>query len=249
MPEIKTAAQLSIVVPCYNEAKNIPLILERFAAVVTEPGIEVVLVNNGSTDESAQVFAQHIQDPKYRFVKVVTVPVNQGYGYGIVSGLKAAQGEVLAWTHADMQTDPGDVMVAYQRFQNLQQPDGIMIKGKRINRSFGQWGFTFGMSLIASVILMKPLYDINAQPKLFHRRLFAKLVNPPNDFSLDLYLLYMAKRLRYKIVTIPVRFPDRIHGESKWAFSFSSKYKTVLRTIKYIFDLRKTVRKQIVNSK
>lgn len=242
MPEINTDIRLSIVVPCYNEAKNIPLILERFAAVVKDPDIEVLLVNNGSKDESAQVFAEQLANNAYPFVKVVNVEQNQGYGFGIVSGLKAASGAVLAWTHADMQTDPGDVMTAFQQFQRLSSAEQMIIKGKRINRSFGQWGFTFGMSLIASVVLMKPLYDINAQPKLFPRTLFDQLKNPPNDFSLDLYLLYMAKRLGYKIVTIPVRFPDRIHGESKWAFSFSSKYKTVLRTINYIFALRKSVK-------
>lgn len=233
MPEIK----LSIIVPCYNEARNIPLIMERFAAAA-EPGVEVVLVNNGSTDNSAEIFTQFLQNT---FVKIITVPKNIGYGHGIVSGLKAASGEVLAWTHADMQTDPADVLVAYHRFQELNQPDQVIIKGKRVNRTFGQWGFTFGMSLIASAILWQPLYDINAQPKLFHRRLFEKLNNPPDDFSLDLYLLYMAKRLGYRIETIPVRFTKRIHGESKWAFSFQSKYKTILRTIKYIFALRKKV--------
>lgn len=242
MSGINSGIKLSIVVPCYNEAKNIPLILERFAAVVKEPGIEVLLVNNGSKDESAQVFQDQLANNAYPFVKVVNVEVNQGYGFGIVSGLKAARGAVLAWTHADMQTDPGDVITAFQQFQKLSATEQVIIKGKRINRSFGQWGFTFGMSMIASVVLMKPLYDINAQPKVFPRALFAQLKSPPNDFSLDLYLLYMAKRLKYRIVTIPVRFPDRIHGESKWAFSFSSKYKTVLRTINYIFALRKSVK-------
>ncbi len=242
MSEINTVIKLSVVVPCYNEAKNIPLILERFAAVVKEPGIEVLLVNNGSKDESAQVFQDQLANNAYPFVKVVNVEQNQGYGFGIVSGLNAASGEVLAWTHADMQTDPGDVITAFKQFQKLSATGKVIIKGKRINRSFGQWGFTFGMSLIASVVLMKPLYDINAQPKLFSRALFNQLKSPPNDFSLDLYLLYMAKRLGYKIVTIPVRFPDRIHGESKWAFSFASKYKTVLRTIKYIFALRQSVK-------
>ena len=47
--------RLSIVVPCYNEAENIPLILHRFSEVVTSD-IEVVLVNNGSTDESVTIF-------------------------------------------------------------------------------------------------------------------------------------------------------------------------------------------------
>lgn len=46
--------KLSIVVPCYNEADNIPLILERFNEVINNNEVEVVLVNNGSTDNSAE---------------------------------------------------------------------------------------------------------------------------------------------------------------------------------------------------
>lgn len=230
--------KLSIVVPCYNESKNIPMVLQRFAVAITDPDIELICVNNGSTDGTAEVLAQQLQQPQYQFAHSVTVPNNVGYGHGIMAGLCAAQGEVLAWTHADLQTDPLDVITAYHQFKVLNRKD-LIIKGKRLNRSFGQWGFTFGMSVIASVVLGKVLYDINAQPKLFHRTVLSKLPNPPDDFSLDLYLLYLAKRLGFSIQTIPVHFAKRQHGESKWAFSFKSRYKTVLRTIKYIFALRR----------
>lgn len=47
--------KLSIVVPCYDEAENIPLILKRFSDVITRDDVEVVLVDNGSTDHSPEV--------------------------------------------------------------------------------------------------------------------------------------------------------------------------------------------------
>ena len=47
--------KLSIVVPCYNESENIPLILNRFADVIKRDDVEVVLVDNGSTDDSAAI--------------------------------------------------------------------------------------------------------------------------------------------------------------------------------------------------
>lgn len=54
----KSRMKLSIVVPCYNEEENIPLILERFGEIMTRDDIEVILVDNGSTDNSAQVLAR-----------------------------------------------------------------------------------------------------------------------------------------------------------------------------------------------
>src|SRR3954469_9056143 len=100
--------KLSIIVPCYNEAKNIPLILGRFDDVIKQDNVEVVLVNNGSTDNSAEILNTLV--PRFRFATVITIAKNHGYGFGITSGLKAAKGDFIGYTHADMQTDPRDVL-------------------------------------------------------------------------------------------------------------------------------------------
>lgn len=234
--------KLSIIVPCYNEAKNIPLILEAFRGIHKEQSFELVLVDNGSKDDSAHVFQKELSKKQNSFAKVVTVKVNQGYGHGILSGIRAAKGDILCWTHADMQTPPEDCLRVYKTLLESKDVDETVVKGKRTKRAFGEWFFTLGMSIIASTVLLTPLYDINAQPKLFSRTLFESLKNPPKDFSLDLYLLYVAKKRGYTLKCIPVVFRDRIHGESKWAFSFRSKVKTIWRTIKYIFKLRRTTR-------
>lgn len=236
--KVRLNMQLSIIIPCYNEAKNIPLILEKCAAAFKDQSVEVVLVNNGSTDDSASVFEHQLKHSAYPFARVVTVEKNIGYGHGIMTGLRSANGEVLAWTHADLQTDPADVLKAYQTLLSVPELSQAVIKGRRVGRQLGDWLFTLGMSVMASIVLGKLLYDINAQPKLFHRSFLTKLIAAPDDFSLDLYLLYVAKLQGLQIVTIPVHFGQRIHGESKWAFSFRSRWKTVARTIKYIFALR-----------
>lgn len=244
----------SIILPCYNEEKNIPLIFNRFQEAIfrAQPSIpfEILLVDNGSTDNSLQIIEEEIHRRQVDCFKIVKVKKNIGYGFGIVSGLSAASGDVLAWTHADMQTDPLDVFKAFAYYQEIfsrQQGDyRFIIKGNRVNRSFGEWFFTLSMSILSSLLLTTLLYDINAQPKVFHRNLFNTLKNPPNDFSLDLYLLYKAKLNHYPIKTIDVLFNERIHGESHWASSFKSKYKTIMRTIKYIFALRSHVKMESV---
>ena len=55
--------KLSVVVPCYNEADNIPLLLEKFSAVITRQDIEVILVDNGSTDKTPEILEYLL--PKY----------------------------------------------------------------------------------------------------------------------------------------------------------------------------------------
>jgi hypothetical protein len=104
--------KLSIAVPCYNESKNIPLILGKFSSVIKRDDVEVILVNNGSTDNSQEIPDMLI--PKYSFARVVIVKENQGYGFGITSGLKEAKGEFTGYTHADMQTYPADPIKALE---------------------------------------------------------------------------------------------------------------------------------------
>ena len=232
----KEKMKLSIIVPCYNESKNIPLILEEFASVIRKD-VEVVLVNNGSTDNSEQVFTDLA--PKYPFARVVNVKINQGYGFGITSGLKEARGDFIGYTHADMQTDPADVLEALEIIDKQINPKNCYIKGDRKGRPLFDQFFTMGMSVFETIYLGKKLWDINAQPTMFHRKFFLTWNMPPKDFSLDLYAYYMAKKSRLVVKRFPVVFAERVHGVSNWNISFISKYHFIKRTLLYSFDLKK----------
>ena len=232
---------LSIVVPFYNEDKNIPLVLEEFKKLsATYSEFELLCVNDGSKDETASIFKKLDEARAYPFAKFISYSPNQGYGNAIMTGVGAAAGEVIAWTHSDMQTHPADIFRAlevFKRANNLK----LIVKGKRVNRALPQVLFGYGMAVIASAVLGKIFTEINAQPKLFHKDFVKFLDNAPKDFSLDLFMLYRAKQHGYEIVDIKVRFPERVHGQSSWAFSWQSKLKTINRTIKYIWRLKKEV--------
>lgn len=229
--------KLSIVIPAYNEADNLPLILKRFAEVIKRQDIEVVIVDNGSTDESAEILSNLL--PKYPFARFVKVEINQGYGYGILQGLKAANGDYIGWTHADMQTDPQDVMKALELIEAHGSPDNIMVKGDRHGRPLMDNFFTVGMGVFESLYLGKWMYEINAQPNIFSRKFFGTWKNPPHDFALDLYVFYMAKQQGLKILRFPVEFPERLHGSSKWNTGLASKWKFIKRTIAFSVKMKK----------
>lgn len=230
--------QFSIVIPCYNEKENLPLLLRRFAACIGErKDVEVVLVDNGSTDGSAEVMDALL--PEYPFAVKASVEVNQGYGYGILTGLRAAKGDFIGWTHADLQTDPSDVLHAADLVISRKGDKRLYIKGNRKGRPFSDTFFTFGMSVLELLLTGKWLHDINAQPNLFSREFFRQWENPPHDFSLDLYAFYMAKKKGLEMVRFPVRFPERIHGSSKWNTGLKAKWKFIKRTAGYSVKLKK----------
>lgn len=235
--------RLSLVIPCYNESGNIPLLVARLRQTLAGRGdVEVLLVDNGSTDGSAAVFQRELAGDT--LLRLVRVPVNQGYGHGILKGLEVATGDVLAWTHADMQTDPKDVLTAFDLYKS-HGGGGVFVKGKRQNRRLLETFFTFGMQVIASAALGVVLDDVNAQPKLFDRRFYVDHVagQAPHDFSLDLYVLYRARRSGMRIIEVPVIFADRLHGEAKGGGSWKTRIKLIRRTFAYIFQLRDSLRR------
>ena len=227
--------RLSLVIPCYNEAANLPLLVERCSKLVAPGDVEVVLVDNGSSDESPAVLADVLSSRTG--CRSIRVPVNRGYGHGIVEGLKASRGSIVGWTHADLQTDPMDVRAGLELFDRFGAD--CFVKGRRYGRPFGDRAFTIGMSAFETVLLGKPLYDINAQPTLFPHRFFATWAEPPLDFSLDLYAYYMARRAGLNVHRFPVRFGDRAHGISHWNVNWSAKRKFIRRTVDYSLKLKR----------
>ncbi len=232
----------SIVVPCFNEAENLPIFLSACRDSVKRDDVEIILVNNGSTDATDEVLKKEL--PLSPFLKIVKVDVNQGYGFGILSGLNKARGEYMGWTHGDTQTPTSYVMNAIEIIENEDNPEDVYVKGNRKKRTFFDSFFTFGMSIFESFYLRQMIYDINAQPNLFHKDFYASWTDAPHDFSLDLYALFLAKKQGLKVIRFPVLFPKRVHGESNWNKDWKGKWKFIKRTLVFSIDLKKSLKEK-----
>jgi putative flippase GtrA len=229
---------LSIVLPCYNEGPNIPLIIERVRPFWPQENFELILVNNGSTDDSAEIMAAEAARPGHDFVRIVTVSPNIGYGHGILTGLRAAQAPILAYSHADIQTPPEDIFKAFHLLDERGlDPQKTLVKGRRLNRPKASLLLTNGLAVVANLLLGQQLEDINGQPKLFPRTLLAHLSHPPTGFAFDTYLMYVARLQGLAQVDFPVDFGVRLHGQSKWATTLFSRYKTIWRYLVSLFQI------------
>ena len=237
----------SIVLPCYNEADNLDGLLSRFlnsfenySDYFNEDNFELLLVNNGSNDNSAFILEKW--EKRINFMKVISLEINHGYGYGILMGLNRARFNYLGWTHADLQTDPNDVFKALLMIINNSVSKKILIKGRRIGRPLFDRFFTKGMSIFESLFLGLPLHDINAQPNIFDRSLFEMNQDPPHDFSFDLYYYAKALILNYHIIRFDVKFNERIYGISKSQANVFDKIKFIMRTLNYSRSLRRNLK-------
>ena len=212
-----SSIQLGLVIPCFNEVNNLPLLVQRCVSLTEACNAEVIFVDNGSTDKTPEVLSALIS--KYGRLRSVRVEVNQGYGFGILAGLHATSGEILAWTHADMQADPMDAAFGLKLFEKSAHPRDLFVKGRRYGRPFGDIVFTIGMSAFETLLLRRAMWDINAQPTMCHRSVFEQWCEPPHDFSLDLYAYFQARRKRLVVKRFPVLFGERAHGVSRWNVS------------------------------
>ena len=231
--------RFSLVIPCFNEAENLPLLLERCKDLVVNRNVEVILVDNGSTDNTADLLLKLL--PQYPGCRSVRVDKNQGYGFGILSGLRLAKGDILGWTHADMQTDPQDALRGLDLFNKY--GFNIFVKGRRYSRPFMDVFFTVGMSLFETLFLATPMWDINAQPTMFPRKFFDEWSSPPDDFSLDLFVYYQARSQGLNIRRFNVNFRERAYGVSHWNVNWGAKWKFIRRTIDFSIKLKKKIAK------
>lgn len=230
----------SLVIPCFNEARALPELVDRCRELVAKDDIEVVLVDNGSTDNTwAAMQTLGLPDGAIRTIRVAE---NQGYGHGIVSGLRACAGEIVGWTHADLQTDPMDFHRALEVATPHLGRSDFLAKGWRVNRPASDQIFTFGMSVFETILLGVAMRDINAQPTVFTREFMNEwIAEAPSDFSLDLFVYFKAKKRKLPIVRVPVQFGERKFGQSHWNIDWRSKLKFIRRTMDYSLRLRRDV--------
>jgi glycosyltransferase involved in cell wall biosynthesis len=247
-------AELSVVLPCYNESGNLQSLLNRYRPLTQSVSLELILVDNGSTDNTADVLACELAKKENAFVRVVKVDKNIGYGHGIQAGLAQAQASVVAYSHADMQCPPEDIFKAYSLYQKEAQNRPCVIKGRRqgprpIVERIITWfynGLTFCLLNISasSVILGAAedpalhVADINAQPKLFPHSLVPTLARGPKDFAFDLFSLYACRQLGYSILEFDVHYDNRGWGKSKLAANPWVRLQTAFRAFIQMIRMR-----------
>lgn len=232
--------RISVVVPCFNEEGNIESLVKEAKGVVSRnPAIDFIFVDNGSTDGSRHLLQALATNQKQ--LSIAIVEKNQGYGHGIKVGLSLAEGDFVGWTHADRQTKLTDLELAHNFLNNVTEP--TILKGKRTGRPVADRLFTGGMSFFETIVFGTKFQDINAQPTIFSRALLDAVRDGPNDFSLDLFTYFVAKRGLYKELRFPVTFGPRFSGISKWNTSAKSRLKFIWRTITYSLVLKRSIGK------
>ena len=219
---------ISLIISCFNEEGNINKLVERCHNFLLLESSELILVNNGSLDKTKQMIEEEVK--KNSKIKLINIEKNIGFGNGVWTGLKHAKYNILSYTHADLQTDPDDVVKGLKIIND----DTEFVKGLRTDKLKNKWSFfdlfiSHGMTLFTSLVMRKYMNDIHAQPVIFTRNLYDKIKFFPKDFMIDVWIFYIAKINGLKIIRFPVVFNKeaRLYGEGN--------NDTILKTLKESF--------------
>jgi dolichol-phosphate mannosyltransferase len=205
---------LSICVPVYNEAENLPLLHEAIAAVIDPAGIaaELILVDDGSKDGSWQAIEALVaKDPRVRGLRF---KANCGETAASDAGLRAARGTYVMTMDADLQNDPKDIP---KFIQALSQGYDCVCGTRVSNRGKGDKFIRVASSRIANWVRNKlsdeQISDAGCTYRAFKRECVAKL---KLYRGLHRFIPTLLKMEGFTVTEIPVTNNPRLHGESKY---------------------------------
>jgi glycosyltransferase involved in cell wall biosynthesis len=218
---------LSIIMPAYNEAESLAVCLPEVLGFCETHGFELLIVNDGSRDATAEVIDRHRAHPKLR---VTTHKVNRGYGGAIKSGVLSARTRYVITVDADGQHSLSDVLRLYD---SVREADADMVVGCRVGR--GNWYRDLGKAIIrtlAKLMMQVNVYDINSGMKLYDTELarsYLKLCPDTMAYSDIITLIFISQR--HRVIETPISVQPRKSGVS------TINHMTAFDTVMEIFNV------------
>ena len=209
---------LSIVVPALNEEENVAPLVEglraveqRIVAETPVEAVELVFVNDGSTDRTLEIMQRYKEA-----IKIVSFEQNCGYGAALQSGFAAAEGDVLAFLDCDCTCDPASLIKMCQLYFDK---EADLIIGNRMvrerskmpkTRRLGNWLFAKLLTFLSGT----KIDDTASGIRVFHRSLLTKLNPLPRGLNFTPAMTARAMHQKMRVFEVPVDYAER-QGASK----------------------------------
>lgn len=212
-----------MVITSYNEEANIERVITDLIKELDSLKInyEIIAVDNGSADKTREKIAGFAG----KNVRLVAVPVNIGYGNGILSGLKVASARYIGYMWGDNEISSSYV----PRLYKLLESGADLAKIKRIARWYGMFRKIQSKvyTTLSGILFGFRSDDVNGCPKIMKAEYLKRMRLSSKDWFLDTEVMAMAKKLGMRIVEIDAEYVRRRGGKSKMGmtsglFTFAS---------------------------
>ncbi len=232
--DAKSKPGLSVFFPAYNDSGTIAslVITALKTARNLTPDFEVIIVNDGSADNTAEIADELAQT--YPEVRVVHHERNQGYGGALRSGFAAARRELVFYTDGDAQYDPAEMEALWDALRD----DVDLVNGYKISRSDPLHRVIIGRIYHHTVKLLFGLsvQDVDCDFRLLRRSIFDRVSLEKNSGVICLEMMKKIEDAGFRIAEVPVHHYHRAYGRSQF-FNFRRLFRTAVDVFKLWFVL------------
>ena len=205
---------LSVFFPAYNDSGTIASMVIRAvqAASALTPDYEVIIVNDGSVDATAQIVDELART--YPRVRVVHHAKNCGYGGALQTGFRSATKDLIFYTDGDAQYDPGELGELWSRMT----PDADLVNGYKISRSDPLHRIVIGRIYhhIVSALFGLTVRDVDCDFRLMRRSIFERIQLEKTSGVICLEMMKKIHDAGFRIVEVPVHHYHRAFGKSQF---------------------------------
>lgn len=201
--------------PAYNDAPSLPALVANAFSTLTAhaPDFEVIVVNDGSHDDTGEVLAslQRQYGPRLR---VVTHEQNRGYGGALRSGFAAATGDLVFYTDGDGQYDVREL----PKLLALMKPDVGLVNGFKLERNDPRHRIWIGntYNAFARFLFRIRIRDIDCDFRLMRRELLQSLELTSTSGTICVELVRKFELSGCQVAEVGVRHYPRLHGRSQF---------------------------------
>ena len=212
-----SAPVLSVIVPAFNEVATIEAALQDVRKAPVSMSMEIVVVDDGSTDGTPDV-VRRLVDGGWDGLRLVLHDVNRGKGAAVRSGFAHARGEIVLVQDADLEYDPRDYPLL---LEPLLEDRADVVFGNRFHggphRALYFWHHVGNraLTLLTNVLTGLNLSDMEAGYKVFRADVLRRLTLVSDRFGFEPEVTIKVARLGCRIYEVPIRYHARTYDAGK----------------------------------